>query len=166
MYNIEENRIIVGVADMKLSRDTNISIATYSLGSCIGVTIYDPKAYVGGILHYMLPNSFMNKEKAKIQPFMFADTGIPLLFKTAYQMGAKKCRIIVKIAGGSSIIDKRDFFGIGRKNHEAAEKIFYKNNVTITNKSVGGEISRTVYLNIASGDVVVKCSGGIEDIFL
>ncbi|MFH2058792.1 MAG: hypothetical protein ABIJ59_07820 [Pseudomonadota bacterium] len=33
---------IVGVADMKVSNDLQDSIVTYSLGSCIGLVIYDP----------------------------------------------------------------------------------------------------------------------------
>ena len=49
--------IIVGVSDMKVSNDANASLITYSLGSCIGVVIYDPAVKVGGLLHFMLPDS-------------------------------------------------------------------------------------------------------------
>lgn len=81
---------IVGVADMKVSNNHEESVITYSLGSCIGLVIYDPAVRVGGILHYMLPESSIDTEKAAKRPFMFADTGIPRLFKTAYKYGAKK----------------------------------------------------------------------------
>jgi len=75
---------IVGIADMKVSNNPEVSVITYSLGSCIGLVIYDPVVKVGGILHYMLPESSIDNEKASRNPFMFADTGIPRLFKTAY----------------------------------------------------------------------------------
>ena len=83
-------KIIVGVADMKTSNEPGDTIITYSLGSCIGLVIYDPVARAGGILHYMLPDSSIDGVKAKTKPYMFADTGIPRLFKQAYTLGAKK----------------------------------------------------------------------------
>ena len=81
--------LIVGVSDMKVSNDREAILITYSLGSCIGVAIYDSVARVGGLLHYMLPESGLDQEKARKNPYMFADTGIPALFKAAYKLGAK-----------------------------------------------------------------------------
>ncbi len=101
---------IVGVADMKVSNNPTDNVITYSLGSCIGLVIYDPVARAGGILHYMLPESAIDKEKASRKPFMFADTGIPRLFKAAYAMGAKKPRIKIFVAGGAEILDQNGFF--------------------------------------------------------
>ena len=34
--------IIVGVADMVATNDPGAELVTYSLGSCLGVTVYDP----------------------------------------------------------------------------------------------------------------------------
>ena len=50
-------RYIVGVSDMKLSKNAGDIIVTHALGSCIGIAIHDPDIKVGGILHYMLPKS-------------------------------------------------------------------------------------------------------------
>ncbi len=82
--------LIVGVGDMKVSNDPNTVLVTYSLGSCIGVGVYDPVAKVAGLLHYMLPESSLDAVKARKNPFMFGDTGIPVLFKETYRLGAKK----------------------------------------------------------------------------
>ena len=81
---------IVGIADMKVSDDPKVTLVTHALGSCIGVTVYDPVARVGGMIHYMLPESKMDHKKAKETPLMFADTGIPLLFKACYKIKAEK----------------------------------------------------------------------------
>ena len=110
---------IVGIAAMEVCQDLQTGLITYSLGSCIGVTIYDPVAKVGGLLHYMLPESQIDPQKAQKNPFMFADTGIPLLFKEAYRCGAAKSRIVVKVAGGSQILDDTGFFNIGKRNYMA-----------------------------------------------
>lgn len=150
---------IVGVADMKTSNRAEDTIVTYSLGSCIGVVIYDPIAGAGGILHYMLPDSGIDADKAAARPFMFADTGIPRLFKQAYSFGAKKSRIKVFIAGGAEILDQKGFFNIGRRNYMALKKMLFRNNVLIDKEAVGGNVNRTVRLEIATGHIYVKTSG-------
>lgn len=155
-------RQIVGVADMKVSNRPEESVITYSLGSCIGLVIYDPVVRVGGILHYMLPESSIDKQKAAAKPFMFADTGIPRLFKTAYQFGAKKQRMNIYVAGGAEILDQKGIFNIGKRNYMALKKMFFKNNVIIDRQDVGGHTNRTVRIDISTGDIYLKTSGEKE----
>ena len=144
---------------MKVSRQAEADLITYSLGSCIGVVVFDPVARVGGLLHFMLPESQIDPEKAKRNPWMFADTGIPVLFKEAYKYGAEKSRLIVKVAGGSQIMDDKGFFNIGKRNYAAMRKIFWRNNVLIKAEDVGGMVNRTVRLEMSTGRVWMKTSG-------
>jgi len=111
-------------------------------------------------LHYMLPDSTLDEKKAKENPAMFADTGIPTLFKACYRLGAEKRRMIVKAAGGASILDDTNFFRIGQKNIMAMRKIFWKNNVMITGEDTGANHNRTVRLEMATGKTLVRSSGG------
>jgi chemotaxis protein CheD len=151
--------IIVGVSDMKVSNDLESILVTYSLGSCIGIAIYDRVARVGGLLHYLLPESSLDLEKAGKNPSMFADTGIPALFKAAYKLGAKKQRMKVIMAGGAQVMDPKGFFNIGKRNDMAARKILHKNNVIIDYKDIGGSVNRTVRLAVKNGDATIKVSG-------
>jgi chemotaxis protein CheD len=150
---------IVGVADIAVSNDPSEDIITYSLGSCIAVVIYDPTVNVGGMLHYMLPESSMDPEKARKIPAMFADTGIPTLFKQSYQYGASKKNLIVKVVGGAQIMDENGVFNIGKRNYLALRKLFWKNNVMVTAEHVGGNVNRTVRLEMTTGRVILKVSG-------
>ncbi len=152
--------LIVGISDFKISNKAGDIIVTYALGSCIGISIYDPVAKVGGLLHYMLPDSTLDVKKAAETPAMFADTGIPLLFKSCYKLGADKRRMIVKVAGGASILDDTNFFRIGQKNIMAMRKIFWKNNVMLTSEDTGANYNRTVRLEITTGKTFVRTSGG------
>ncbi|HPL96609.1 MAG TPA: chemotaxis protein CheD [Smithellaceae bacterium] len=152
--------LIVGISDIKVSNSLDDVIITYALGSCIGISVYDPVAKVGGLLHYMLPDSTLDEKKAKENPAMFADTGIPTLFKACYRLGAEKRRMIVKAAGGASILDDTNFFRIGQKNIMAMRKIFWKNNVMITGEDTGANHNRTVRLEMATGKTLVRSSGG------
>ena len=114
-----EQKVVVGVGDLAISNNRAVVLTTYSLGSCLGVTIYDPIMHVGGLLHFMLPDSSINTAKAVQQPGMFADTGVPALFRAAYQMKADKYRVQICLAGGAQFMDSSGFFNIGRRNFEA-----------------------------------------------
>jgi len=151
---------VVGIADFKVTDDPHVELVTYSLGSCIGVTIWDPEVRVGGMLHYMLPDSTLSPHKATNQPAMFADTGIPALFRAAYEKGAVKGRMIVKVAGGSNLLDDNGTFNIGKRNYVSLRKIFWKNGVLIHKEDVGGSISRTLRLKVDTGEVVLRTREG------
>jgi chemotaxis protein CheD len=149
----------VGVSDMKLSAAAGDIIVTHALGSCIGVAIHDAVSCIGGIIHYMLPLSSVDGPKAKQNPFMFGDTGIPLLFEEAYQLGAKKENLRVVIAGGAQVFEDRDFFDIGKRNTVIARKLFWKNNIMIAAEHVGGHMPRTMYLEIGQGTTYFTSRG-------
>jgi len=148
--------VVVDIADLAVSNDPSATLITYSLGSCIGVAIWDPTAHVGGMLHYMLPDSQLSPDKARANPAMFADTGIPKLFRAAYELGAVKNRLVVKVAGGSQLLDDNGTFNIGKRNYLALRKIFWKNGVMIKAEDVGGSISRTLKLEVGAGTVTIK----------
>lgn len=153
--------IVVGISDLRCSSCRDDVIVTYALGSCVAVIVYDPVAIVGGMLHFMLPDSLLDKRKAEEAPAMFADTGIPLLFKSCYQLGAEKRRMKVKVIGGASILDNDNYFRIGQKNITAVRRIFWKNNVLIDGEDTGDTCNRTVRLRMTDGRCFVKMSGGI-----
>ncbi|MEW6197573.1 MAG: chemotaxis protein CheD [Planctomycetota bacterium] len=148
--------VVVDIADLAVSADPAATLITYSLGSCIGVAVWDPVVRVGGMLHYMLPESQLSPEKARSSPAMFCDTGVPRLFRAAYELGAVKSRLVVKVAGGSQLLDDNGTFNIGKRNYLALRKIFWKNGVMIAAENVGGSISRTLKLDVGTGAVTIR----------
>lgn len=154
-----DGRVIVGVADMGVANDSNLEVITYALGSCIGVTIYDPIVKIGGMLHFMLPSAKVSPEKAVSNPLMFGDLGIPILFKSCYEKGAKKENLIVCAAGGAEILDDDGNFKIGSRNRTMLRKLFWKNNILLSADDTGGTISRTFSLRMSDGQVCVRTKG-------
>ena len=148
--------VVVGVADLAATADAGARIITYALGSCLGITLYDPVARVGAMLHVMLPDSTIDRAKAKANPAMFVDTGVPQLFHDAYSLGAVKQRLVVKVAGGAAVHAGTDMFEIGKRNVIALRKILWKNGVMIKAHDVGGNVSRTITLDIATGAVTLR----------
>ncbi len=149
----------VGISELKVSNQVGEILVTYSLGSCLGVTVYDPVARIGGMIHCMLPLSKIDLQKAQRSPAMFVDTGVPALFEAAYRLGAEKKRMIVKVAGASQILDDKGTFKIGERNYTLLRKMLWQNNVLIAAEDVGGSASRTMYLEIDTGSVTIKSRG-------
>ncbi len=157
-------RHVVGVSDMKVSGDPEDTIITHALGSCIGISIYDPHQKVGGLLHFQLPSSVKDPEKAERNPFMFADTGIPIFFREAYKLGAVKHRLVVKVAGGGKPNRGNDMFEIGKRNYIYMRKMFWKNNIMIASEYVGGTEPITMWIELETGKTLMRIRGEITEL--
>jgi chemotaxis protein CheD len=154
-----KKQLIVGMGDMLASNDSSAHLVTYSLGSCVGVAIYDPVAKVGGLLHAMLPDSTINLDRASKRPFMFVDTGMPAMFHAVYAMGGLKHRLIIKLCGGAEFLDEKKIFKIGQRNVEATLGMLQRNGVSVAGKETGGRESRTVKLDLSNGNFTLDIPG-------
>jgi chemotaxis protein CheD len=144
-------QIVVGISDCRVGDANGQVLTTYALGSCIGLAVHDAEAGVGGLLHFMLPDSSIDPAGARENPCKFADTGIPLLLAEAYRRGALKRRLVVTAAGGAQMLDPQNFFDIGRRNYQAMRKLLWKAGLLLHAEAIGGDRSRTVRLEIGSG---------------
>lgn len=148
--------IKVGMADYKVGRapDTLIS---YGLGSCIGISLYDPQTKIGGLLHIMLPDS--NQSRANENRAKFADTGIPDMLEELIRMGAAKSRLVAKLAGGSQMFafaNASDIMRVGLRNASASKEILKKLSIPIVGEDTGGSYGRTVQIDLSTGVYKVK----------
>jgi len=153
------NQVVVGISDCKVTTDKDSVLITYALGSCIAVAVHDPVSSVAGLLHYMLPEASLDREKAVLNPYMFADTGIARLLHRVCEQGAQRSRLVVRLAGGAQTLNGHEMFQIGKRNHLAARKLLWKEGLLVKAEAVGGDVSRTVRLEAATGRVLVRESG-------
>ena len=154
--NLFAQRVVVGVGDMAVSNLPNVTLSTYALGSCIGVVIYEPAAHAAGLLHIMLPDSKISPDKAISQPAMFADTGLPNLFRALLGLKADRSRIRVLIAGGASVLCGSDSFKIGERNIQATLAWLTRNGFNARNQVTGGTVNRTLHLDVGTGVLGLK----------
>ena len=152
-------KIIVGVADMRFSTEADDTIITYSLGSCIGLTLFDSEKRIGGLIHCMLPLSKIDAAKATANPFMFIDSGVSVFLKALFDLGAQRKTLVAKVAGGAQIMDDKGLFNIGERNNTVVRKMLWKNEILISGEDVGGSTPRTMSLDLATGKTVLKISG-------
>jgi chemotaxis protein CheD len=152
------NKIIINISDMKCSKRREDELVTYSLGSCLGVTAYDPVAGVGGLLHALLPAASVAPEKAKANPFMFVTSGVAGMVRQLFRLGAKRENLVFHAAGGADMRGDT-LFRTGARNIEALGKLLHKNRITLSGNDVGGTIPRTLTLHMDTGRVVVRTFG-------
>jgi len=151
----------VGIGDMKFARGDG-QIITYALGSCIGITMYDPAIRLGGLLHIMLPSRTDPKDP---KVFKYADSGIQEMIRKLSAFGMLKSRTIVKIAGGAKMFEiqgNSSFGNIGERNAAMVKKLLMEERMRITASDTGGSYARTMLINIANGDVIVRTAGKPE----
>jgi len=160
------HRVVVGLAELAVSNNPSSILTTYALGSCIGVTIYDPVVRVGGLLHAMLPDSTIDNAKAQAHPGMFVDTGMAALLRAACQMRADKRRLRIYLAGGARIMDDQKLFNIGSRNLAAFAECLRQENLHVNAEQVGGQVNRTIGLSIETGRITLKVSGQTQEAVL
>jgi chemotaxis protein CheD len=154
----------VGISDMKISNVPGDILITYSLGSCVGLSLYDPDLHLGGLIHCMLPTSKIDPERARTNPCMFTDSGVSQLLQEMLNRGAQKRRLIAKVAGAAKLLDDDNTFRIGERNIVVLRKMLWKNNILIAADDTGGTIARTVVLRIADGVTEIRSGGKIYEL--
>ena len=151
--------IKVGMADLNVCKSPDI-ITTIGLGSCIGLTFYDPVSKIGGLVHYMLPDSTQMRNNSNIAKF--ADTGIEELLRQVIKAGASRNRLVAKIAGGAKMFEvsgMSNVSNIGERNALAAKQKLRELKIRLIAEDTDLNYGRTVELHCDTGDFYIKAIG-------
>lgn len=154
----------MGMADLKLAKAPD-KLITAGLGSCIGICIYDRSLKLGCLAHIMLPssqNAKNNQNRAK-----FADSAIELVLEEMEKQGARRSRLLAKIAGGAQMFKfsgESDIMKIGQRNAVAVEENLEKHKISLVAKDVGGNYGRTITFAPESGELLIRTIGHGERI--
>lgn len=155
----------VGMADLKSANHPCI-ITTLGLGSCVGIALYDSATKIVGLAHVMLPSSEQAKNNSNIAKF--ADTGIVKLVNDMIRLGAKKERIVAKLAGGAQMFafsQGSDLMRIGYRNVVASKERLIELKIPVVSEDTGGNYGRTIELFSSDGRLMVKTIGfGVKQI--
>lgn len=156
--------IQVGIAEYKIVRSPG-RLITLGLGSCVGISLYDPLVKIGGLLHVMLPDSTQFNNAVK--PAKYADLGIPLLVRELQKAGAAEKRLQAKLVGGAQMFSGLDgvmAMNIGQRNVEKSRSVLKELGIKIYAEEVGGNRGRTMILDTADGRVTVRMLGSVQKV--
>ncbi len=160
---VDPNHVIVGVGEIACGQEPQVLI-TQALGSCIGVSLWDPRIHLGGMAHVMLPASpgdgFTGRRHR------FADLAVPELIDQMVEAGAGRHRLIAKVAGGASMFKgESGLDSIGGRNAVAVLEQLEKCGLAVRGADTGGSHARTIELHLDSGVLLVRSySFGMREI--
>jgi len=149
------NTINVGISDLNIAKSNGI-LATYALGSCVGICLWDKVNFIGGLAHIMLPSS-KEANNPSANSRRYADTGIAELIQLMVRNGAKIPNMTAKIAGGAQMFQtKLNTFNIGERNVNAVKQVLAHYRIRITAEDTGLNYGRTVFFDVRTGIMQVK----------
>ncbi len=150
--------LTVGIGDMKIARGEGL-IITYALGSCIGISLYDPNIRLAALLHIMLPEMKGGNDS---NIYKFADSGLKETLRKFTTFGGVKSRTVCKIAGGAQMFQSGTVSSIGNigdRNAASVRDILAAEGVRIHKADVGANYARTMSIDAATGEVLIKSFG-------
>lgn len=148
----EGTLIKVGMADLNIA-EGGAMLRTTGLGSCVGLTLFDPILRIGGLAHIMLPSSDIARE-GQLNIAKYADTAVPELLRRMTSKGAVSGRLIAKMAGGAQMfafMGGTDTMRIGPRNVEATKQALEFLAIPLVAEDTGGNYGRTIELSSQSG---------------
>lgn len=145
----------VRMGELAVARADEV-LAAVGLGSCIGVALVDPEAHVAGLAHVLLPEPSSGREGTAGR---YASTAIPALLEQMLGAGARRDRVVAKIAGGASMFPALSATGVGAvglRNADAVRRALAQMNIPLMAEDVGGTWGRTVHLQASDGAYIVS----------
>jgi chemotaxis protein CheD len=144
--------LVAGIGEMVVTADVDSQLVAYGLGSCVALALWDPRARVGGLAHFMLPSG-----SADGPPVKFVETGMAAFLAAFEAHGGSPRRAQIKAAGGAAMLAlSASGLAIGRRNAQAVETALEERGLALHASDLGGNAGRTVQLDVASGRLHVK----------
>jgi len=160
------NLVKVGMADLNVAKAPD-RLRTSGLGSCVGVTLYDPVSKIAGLAHVMLPSSELAKQ-GDLNEAKYADTAIPLLINKMKELGADPKKFQSKMAGGAQMFvfqTTNDSMRIGPRNVEACKEMLQKYKIPILAEDTGGSCGRTIEFIVDTGILSIRTvNQGVKEV--
>ncbi len=146
---------IIKISELKVASEPDVLI-TRALGSCVAVCLYEKYKRIGGLCHFILPDSSISRDK-HFNPGKFADTGISSMIKQILSHGGKTSVIEAKLIGGAKMFAALgDSLNIGEKNAIAAEKFLAEAGIPVVAKDTGDDFGRNVKMYLNTGKIEVS----------
>ncbi len=148
---------MVGISDYIVSRKPHI-LATYALGSCVGICLYDGGLQIGGLAHIMLPDS-RQFSRSDTNRMKYADTAIIDLVKDMQKLGSDLRRVTAKIAGGAKMFQTQpgsNIGSIGDRNVDSVKQTLTRLNIPVVDEDTRKNYGRSIFFDLNVGTMEVR----------
>ncbi len=126
-------------------------LVTTTLGSCIAACIWDRDKKVGGMNHFLLPDS-----NGGIDSGRYGSYAMELLIGELVKRGATRSSMEAKVFGGGAVISGMNTINVGERNTSFVLDYLRTERITVVSKDVMDIYPRKVCFLPHSGKAMVK----------
>jgi chemotaxis protein CheD len=147
---VSERRVNIVQGEQHVDNDP-ATVLTTLLGSCVAACLWDPKASVGGMNHFLLPGdrASAKADMPASEAMRYGVHSMELLVNGLLRKGAQRERLQAKLFGGARMI--KGLTDVGELNAAFAERFLKAENIAIVGGSLRGETGRRIQFWPASG---------------
>lgn len=127
------------------------------LGSCVAACIRDPIAAVGGLNHFLLPESESGSWGKTVDAAMrYGNHAMETLINDIIKLGGSRSRLEVKVFGGARVIEGASTLSVGQKNVEFVQEYLKNEGFDIAAAHLGGGMPRRIHYFPITGRVQMR----------
>ena len=126
------------------------------LGSCVCACIRDRITGIGGMNHFMLPDSGQDRNNPLGESARYGAYAMEILINQLLKMGAKRNNFEAKVFGGASVLRGFTVNNVGERNAEFVLQFLKTENIAIAAQDLLDNFPRKVYYFPATGLVRVR----------
>lgn len=133
----------------------NIVIVTV-LGSCVAACLWDETRKVGGMNHFMLPDSTASGFDLHGESARYGVYAMELLINELIKTGARKERLKAKVFGAGNVMASLSSSNVGERNAEFVMRFLDTEHIPVLAADLHDIWPRKVYLFPTTGRVLVR----------
>ena len=135
---------------------TNLDMVLVTvLGSCVAACLRDPTARVGGMNHFMLPDT-SQEESIISKPTRYGIYAMELLINDILRRGGRRERLEAKVVGGANVLRGFGAGTVGERNASFVVRFLKTEGIRVAGHDLLSLYARKVYYFPVSGRLLVK----------
>ncbi|NJO36416.1 MAG: chemoreceptor glutamine deamidase CheD [Rhizobiales bacterium] len=127
------------------------------LGSCVAACIRDPIVSVGGLNHFLLPESDTGQwGKTANAAMRYGNHAMETLINDIIKLGGARSRLEVKVFGGARVIEGASTLSVGQRNVEFVQNYLMNEGLKVAATHLGGTLPRRIHYFPMTGKVQMR----------
>lgn len=126
------------------------------LGSCVAACIRDRTSGVGGMNHFMLPDSGADADSPVSASMRYGTYAMEILINELLKAGARRENLEAKVFGGGNVLRGFIAINVGERNAQFVRDYLRAEDIRITAEDLNDIHPRKVYFFPRTGKVLVK----------
>jgi chemotaxis protein CheD len=125
------------------------------LGSCVAACVRDAEMRIGGMNHFLLPDSH-GQDPTGAAPARYGAYAMEVMINQLVKMGARRHRLQAKVFGGANVLRGLNERNVGARNSEFVVDFLRVEGIPLMAHDLGGNQARKVAYFPATGEARVK----------